>query len=244
MSKPASSKRPKPVDLGAITARAVKRKTKDGKEFYARPDGRSYWQARRRDDRATAWTGWATREELIVTLGGLVAKGLPDSRRSAAPVRTVGELLDGWMERVEGRPDLKPKTIDHYRKGARHIVAWLRDVLVTKFDLDSADEYHRGRSAEGASPRLMYQEFLIFKMAWKWGVKRDRIPARDFPEVKVKVDPSEFVISHHTPRPEEVAEVLDQLEGEWRLAVELLATTGARVGEVCALRRRDLDTSA
>jgi len=178
----------------------------------------------------------------MTALAELVAVGLPSSRRSEGPTRTVGDLLDQWMEWVRGRPDLRPKTIDHYEKAARHIVAWHREVLIREFDLDAADQYHRGRAAERASPRLLAQEFLIFRMAWKWGIKRGKIPARDFPEIKIKVDQNEYVINHHTPRGEDVAAVLEHLSGEWALALLLLATTGARVGEVCLLRRSDLDT--
>ena len=78
--------------------------------------------------------------------------------------------------------------------------------------------------------------------AWRWGRQRDYAPLRDLPRVRVNIDPTRFVIEHRTPSGDDVAKVLGVLEGERRLAVLLLATTGARVREVCLLRRCDLDS--
>jgi integrase/recombinase XerC len=50
-----------------------------------------------------------------------------------------------------------------------------------------------------------------------------------------------FVVNHRTPTPAEARKVLDHLQGDTRLAVHLLAVTGARISEICDLRPRDLD---
>ncbi len=87
----------------------------------------------------------------------------------------------------------------------------------------------------------MVQEFKVLRMAWKWGQECGLVPDRALPRAKVQVDRTHFVANHRTPTEDEVARVLEHLQGDYRLAVELMATTGARVGEVCSLRGRDFD---
>ena len=131
--------------------------------------------------------------------------------------------------------------MDHYDKAARHLVAWLRDVLPARTDRLTVERYRDDRLREGASARLVVQEFKVLRMAWKWGQECGLVPDRALPRAKVQVDRTHFVANHRTPTEDEVARVLEHLQGDYRLAVELMATTGARVGEVCSLRGRDFD---
>jgi len=157
------------------------------------------------------------------------------------PIKNVGDLMDHWVLRSQGRPDLAANTLDHYEKCARHVVAWMRDVAITGVDAASLDRYHRGRVAEEAAPRTISQEFLILRMAWKWGWERGHVHVRVLPRHPVRIPPAEFKINHHTPVAADVAAVLQKMKGEWWMALKLLATTGARRGEVCALQRDDLN---
>ena len=58
-----------------------------------------------------------------------------------------------------------------------------------------------------------------------------------------KVDQSTYVINHRTPTPGDVAAVLKHMDGDYRLGVLLLFATGARIGEVCNLRRKEVEAT-
>jgi integrase len=200
-----------------------------------------YWRARLKGGtRKLVWSGWATRDEAMAVVVDHVNRGLIDSNHSAAPaVRTVGDLLDNWLEFQRQRSDLRPKTVDHYEKAARHLVAWLRENLPGRVDLETVERYRDSRLREGASPRLVQQEFKVWRMAWRRARECGHITAGPLPRVKVKVDG--YIANHHTPSESDVARVLEFLSGDYRLAVLLMATTGARIGEVCAIRHQDFD---
>ena len=62
------------------------------------------------------------------------------------------------------------------------------------------------------------------------------------PDVFVKV--RGYVQNHRTPTPDEVARILPLLAPEDALAIQLLAATGARIGEITRLPRRAIDRGA
>lgn len=152
---------------------------------------------------------------------------------------TLGDLAERWMDVQRNRPDLAANTISHYDKNARHIVAWLKDVRCSLVGADTLERYASSRLTEGASRRLVNQELLTIRMAWKWGQERDLVPPRTLPGKKLKV--TGYVNNHHTPDPSEVPLVLAHINGDAKLVVRLLSVTGARISEVIELRRCDLD---
>lgn len=226
-----------PVEIGPLRASTMKRwrETEAGTQWY--------WRARRKGVRDDVWSGWGTRAYAQERLAELVAGGVPVPRRreAAVEVRTMGDLLDLWVDRQRERPDLRPATVDHYEKCGRHLVAWLRDVDLRRVDRDTLERFRDDRLREGASRRLVVQELKILSMAWRWGQECNHAPTRLLPRVLVQVDDSAFVINHRTPTVGEVAEVLSRLKGDAGLAVRLLAVTGARVSEVCNLAPDALD---
>lgn len=226
-----------PVEIGPLRASTMKRwrETEAGTQWY--------WRARRKGVRDDVWSGWGTRAYAQERLAELVAGGVPVPRRreAAVEVRTMGDLLDLWVDRQRERPDLRPATVDHYEKCGRHLFAWLRDVDLRRVDRDTLERFRDDRLREGASRRLVVQELKILSMAWRWGQECNHAPTRLLPRVLVQVDDSAFVINHRTPTVGEVAEVLSRLKGDAGLAVRLLAVTGARVSEVCNLAPDALD---
>lgn len=237
MPRKATPARPKPVEIGPLRASTMKR-WRDSEH-----GPQSYWRARRKGERDDVWTGWGTRAFVQERLAELVADGVPAPRRreSNVDVRTLGDLMDLWVERQRQRPDLRPATVDHYDKCGRHIVAWLREVDLRRVDRGTLERFRDDRLREGASRRLVVQELKILSMAWRWGQECNHAPTRLLPRVQVQVDDSAFVINHRTPTVGEVAEVLSRMEGDAGLAVRLLAVTGARVSEVCDLAPDALD---
>ncbi|MCB9796075.1 MAG: tyrosine-type recombinase/integrase [Alphaproteobacteria bacterium] len=221
--------RPKPAEVGEVRVTAVR----------GPKDGRWYWRGRRKGQRDTVWTGWATRDEAMAEVARLVTRGLPEATpTSRAELRTVHDLLAAWLDRQERRPDVKPRTVAHYRLAARHMVAWIGEVPVERLDLLTLERYRDDRLNEGASPRVVNQELKGLRTAWNWASEAGLIPGGTLPRVKAKVRGHR--INHHTPTPEDAAAVLAHLDGDRALAVHLLAVTGARISEVVSLRRRDV----
>jgi integrase len=202
--------------------------------------------------RDTVMTGWYSRDEAMAAAAHLVNKGLP----AYAPlgvhrVRTIGDLLSAWHGYQQARivPDgggvggIKPSTGKFYEKAAGHLLAWLGDLSVYELSEDDVRGYLIARKKEGASPRLLLGELRAFRQAWKWGLKRELIPTRPFPDVDFKPDQTVFVINHRTPTRGDVAAVLKHMDGDYRLGVLLLYAMGARIGEVCNLRRKEVEAS-
>ncbi|MFH1466503.1 MAG: tyrosine-type recombinase/integrase [Pseudomonadota bacterium] len=227
--------RPKAIEVGPVRASTTDRwRDREGAIEW-------YWRARRKAERVDFWVGWGTRDAVERRLAGFVVGGIPMPVRQGAlrQVNTLGDLLDHWAEQQTERPDLSPHTIDHYRKCARHIVAWLREVDTRRMDRLTVERYRDNRLREGASRRLVLQELRILGMAWRWGQECALVPDRALPRVPLSIEG--FVINHRTPTPAEALTVLGHLQGDARIAVHLLAVTGARISEICNLRSCDID---
>ena len=240
--------RPKPIEHAPLRLTAHKCRDREGQvqwTWRARltgEDGKRKNVTLKHAETGSRWFGPKEKVAVRAAAAALLADGLPSSSRSESwEVRTLGDLLDLWVDHQRSRSDISPKTFDHYDLCARHLVGKLRDVLIDRVDGGTLEGYREARLREKASPRLVLQELKILAQLWRWGRQRDYVPLRDFPCVRVNIDPTKFVIEHRTPSVDEVAKVLGALDGESRLVVLLLATTGARVSEVCSLRRCDLD---
>lgn len=236
-------RRPKPAELGPARLTAVRGPHSDG-------SGRWYWRARTKGtDQRTVWTGWATRDAAMSAVAALVATGAPlGTTPKATPVDTVGDLLEVWMGHQRTRTGLKASTLKHYRNQARHLVGGLRDVRLQALDRRTVERYVSDRLREQEAkrgrraPRTVKQEVCILSMAWRFGTETGIAPDRAFPRVRVKV--TGHVLNHRTPTAADVAAALTALPEQVKLVVRLLATTGARVGEVAALRCNQYDPAA
>lgn len=105
--------------------------------------------------------------------------------------------------------------------------------------------YAAARTAAGLAPRTLELELRVARVALHWAV-RERVlsatPALRLP--KRRVERAEYRCNHRTPTAAEVGAALARMPpDDWRLAVRLLACTGARVGEIVRLVRADLDVS-
>ena len=118
----------------------------------------------------------------------LVTRGLPEAvAPSCAELRSVHDLLAAWLDRQERRPDVKHRTVEHYRLAARHMVAWIGEVPVERLDLLTLERYRDDRLNEGASPRVVNQELKGLRTAWNWAAEAGLIPGGTLPRVKAKV---------------------------------------------------------
>ena len=254
MSRTKTAK-PKPAEVGPVRLTVMaSRGSKDR--------GRWYWRGRRKAERDTIWTGWATRDEAMAAVAKLVARGLPSSARSedrAAP-RTVGELAARYLAYRKGHvwhgdARKKPKAklcilpISHYKYQlhVRHLIAWIDDVPLGAVSSDVLTSYITNRrhadSRPAKSDRNVERELAFLGYAWIWAKTRGWVTG-ELPKV-MPATIEGYVNNRRTPTPDEVRAVLSLLPGDYRLAVELMVYGGARVREITAkLILKDIDLDA
>ena len=232
MNKP-RYKRPAAIDLGELHLSIVRGPN---------AEGRWYWRARDAD-RATVWTGWATRDEAAREGAAVLAKPRSQSTVTFQPgaASTLGEVLGAWWSVIEGDTALRSSTKRGYLSRLLQLRRHLGHVPVSGMNRAALQGYLTKRMEEGAALRTIRGELISLRHAWRIGVERELIPNRPLPTLTLRIDPKVYVANHRTPTPDEVTRALAELPSELALTVQLLVATGARVGEVIGLRRDDLD---
>ena len=155
--------------------------------------------------------------------------------------RSMGELLDAWFELASA--DLAPKTAHEYE---RIIRARIRPAVghrpVRQVEASEIDRFYRAlqRQAGLSAASVRHVHAILSKamgQAVKWGwIHESPIPRTSPPPVRR----NEVI----PPQPADVVRLLEaarEHDADFGLLLLLAATTGARRGELCALRWRDLD---
>jgi integrase len=159
--------------------------------------------------------------------------GLPDDRPPAALV-TVQDLLEAWMGTVSGRHDLRPRTVLMYRSTAARLVRLHGGTQLALIDTSAAAAL-RTTLLAAMAPATAQLTLLVLTTAWRWALEAGLVLHQPvWPRVRV---PRTL---RHTPRPEDVEAVLEHASGWARLAIALAWSTGARLGELCALDWADV----
>lgn len=225
--------KPDPFGHGNVRCRAVRG---------PRADGRWYWRAEVYEGRQgrTVWTGWATPHEAHLEVDAVTRAG-GHKRETVRAVLTVADLLSVWIgTAVQGRADLSPHTVLSYTGSRDRMVGVIGDVLLARVGIETLETY-RDRymaSREGRGSGTVVQDFGILQAAWNWGRERGLVEDRALPRPRVHF---RTTYSHATPTHAEVQAVIEHLSGWRRVAVHLLYATGARPGEIAALRWRDVN---
>lgn len=218
-----------------------------------RPEGSGTWRLRvyaGRDEstgspiqvhRTFRGSKTAARKALAALVAEVEAQTHPLDRDHA----TVGELLDRWLEHIEGIGKARPKTLYEYR---RKVDGRIRPVLgrrpLARLTAKELDEAYRGWLAEGLSPSTVrvYHSILsaACRQAVKWGLI-DRAPTEQ------ATAPTPRPPTMKVPTPGQLAALVQAAEDEdpvLAAAIGLAALTGARRGELVALRWSDVDLAA
>ena len=232
MNKP-RYKRPAAIDLGDLHVSIVR-----GPNV----EGRWYWRARDAD-RATVWTGWATRDEAAREGAAVLARPKPSATAEfqAKTASTMGEVLSAWWSVIEGDTVLRATTKRSYLNRLQWLSRHFGGVPVSGMNQAALQAYLATRLTAGAAQRTIRAEFISLRHAWRLGIERGLLANRPLPQLKLRIDPKAHVSNHRTPTQDEVARTLRELSGEMALTVQLLVATGARVGEVTSLKRCDFD---
>lgn len=226
-SRPAPPERPKPFAVGVVRVRI---------HSGPRADGRWRWRADRQagDSREHVWTGWGTRTEAEQAVIDQLHSAGPDPREPGS-IRTVADLLGAWSAAQDARTDLAASTQRTCELAVARLLGTIGDVLVDRVDRRVL-ERHRDRC--GDAPATIARDLKYFRQAWRWGREVGCAPVVDLPTVAVARQRP--VRTRYTPTRPEIASVLDQASPVVRMALVLMSTTGARIGEVLGLRWRDV----
>jgi integrase len=158
-------------------------------------------------------------------------------------LRTFGELLDDWLA-FKIAADRSPTTIDRYRGVIeRQLKPTLGAVRLDRLETRAFDDLYRDlgvdvKAATILKVHLVARAALDRAVRWGW---LDRNPATNAEPPPVR---SPMI---RPPSPEELARLLAVAEQDdplFALVLRVAAATGARRGELCALRWTDLDFEA
>lgn len=157
--------------------------------------------------------------------------------------RTVGDLLDRWIEQIE--PTRRPSTIQGYRRKIEHdIRPALGQTPLAKLSSEQLDRFYAKQSKRGLSDSTVRQMHAIIAAAchqavkWKW-IREN--PTTDASPPAVRAPALVVPDMEQVNALYKAARDFDPVIGT---AVALAALTGARRGEICALRWSDVDLVA
>lgn len=180
-----------------------------------------------------------TRREAERELSHLLVE-VDEGRHAAAAPITFGELLDRWLD-VKRRL-VEPKTIESYewvaRKYVRPALGERKVASLRPIDLDELYSELHGRGLSARTVRICHTVIRqALEQARRWGLIA-RNPAVDAtPPVQRR---REIV----PPTVEQVHTLLEAAEADdadFAAYLRMLAATGCRRGEACALRWTDVD---
>lgn len=232
------SSRPKTQSAGPYRARAIRGPQKT--------DNRWYWRVERYQagKGKTCWTGWATIEEVQRVCAELL---LNDGARlkdptATEPALTVDLLFRRWVAYQEDRGDLRPASVECCREaGKRFASSSLAQVRVDRVERSTLDAWIASSLRAGRASRTLAHDLGKLNQAWRWAREVGMIDARELPRVRLVVRPSR---ESYTPTPGEVGEVVRELRRRGlehhAIAVEVLAATGVRRGELLSLRKEGI----
>ena len=187
-------------------------------------------------------TAYGDADAADVALAELVAEvGTSDH---AGPSETLGSLLDRWLARVTVLKALSPTTVQEHRRTIdKTIKPVLGDVELRKLDPEVLDTFYtslltREKPLSAASVRRVHAVIsAACAQAVKWKWLADNPAARATP-------PPLRQAQKATPTPADVQAMIaaaDPDDPDMACLIALAAVTGARRGELCALRWSDVD---
>lgn len=230
-----------PTRRGRGTGWGTIRKLPSGK-FQARyrgPDGNRYAVAGFGKERAARDWLDATHARIITGTWRSPAEEKAEAERQAKlrTAQTFGTYAATWIDQrhnSHGEP-LRVKTATEYRRALRNGLHrfdgdHIADITPERVRTWHAERSQKARTAAGAEARLL--RAILNTAAMDGIIDRNPVPG--------DLTRTHTGIEHRPPTSGELAVLIDNMHGKYRLAVLLAAYGGLRRGEWAALRRRDI----
>lgn len=196
---------------------------------------RWYWRLRRSvgGKLRTLWTGWATAAEAEAEAVRILAGPMPeDDEKPVERPETVRHLLRLWTRVQKQRwqdGTIRERSWLAYKGSARRLGRHIGDVRLEMVTRSTLERY---RDTTGYAALTVRSDLTtVLASAWTWARERGLVDW-DLPEVKTSTATTR---PKPIPTPGEAAAVVKHLSKRNRLIVLLVASTGARVGEVAEL---------
>jgi integrase len=204
-------------------------------------DGRRYWRARTGSPRTTVWAGWATAAEVPLLVAEALRRGPLRRVAARAPVAVLSDLLQAWVAHQESRHaggQIADRSLTAYRQAAGYWHEDLGDVRLARLTRVAVEDVVTSWRASGIAARTCRLGVDVLRAALRWGADRGHVPqALDLRRITAATArPDEFAGVHHTPTRGELVQALHHVQGYHRALLELQGLTGARIGEIAALR--------
>lgn len=158
----------------------------------------------------------------------------------AGPGATVAQLVARWRRHAE--PDWSPTTRAAYGSYlAHHVLPALGGLKVIDVQPSTIDDLYADLRAKGLAPASIGKVHVILRRAfgeavrWRWITANPATAARPPKVARPELSP---------PSAAQVRELLASAGPALRCYLAVAADTGARRGEVCALRWADVDLDA
>ncbi len=147
---------------------------------------------------------------------------------------TLRVYAGAWL----GGRDLRPRTAEHYRSMLEHhILPELGDLPLSRLTPIVVRDWYGGLNRD--APTLRAHTYSLLRTILNTAVRDELIDANP-----CRVEGAGSVKRARDMRPatvEELAVMVEAMPDEYRLLLLLAAWCALRVGEVCALQRRDID---
>jgi integrase len=164
-----------------------------------------------------------------------------EAGRTVRTAATLGELLDEWIRRLEAGGDHRPSTLLGYRRKIEHdIRPALGKARLSRLGPAQLDRFYGEQLGRGMSSATVRQMHAVISAACHQAVKWGWLPS----------NPAERATPPAVRNPKMAIPEFDQINTLYRaardydpvlgMAVALAALTGARRGELCALRWSDV----
>lgn len=209
---------------GRYEARYIKGRRTDGKPVYGFCYGRTYNEAKEKADRA--------REEIA-------RKGEPHHSRG----RNLSCFCDDWLAANSTR--LKPSSAAKYRADMEnHIKPYFGDKMPWEIQTEEINGFTQMMLTEkGLSPKTVRSILTLFHTVFSYMRKRS---GEELPQLEISYPKNNRKSTRILDKKEEAAlALLLAREMDYcKFGVYLALRTGMRIGEICALRWRDISFQA
>ncbi|MGH9109456.1 MAG: tyrosine-type recombinase/integrase [Acidimicrobiales bacterium] len=165
--------------------------------------------------------------------------------RRWGPTTTVNDAILAWRD--NGWEDLSPKTTRHYESIWKvHIAGSIGRRRIADLSTYDVERFYRSLKADGLSQATVRQVKAVLhrslRLAQKWSGGSLRNPAADADLPSWRLE--ERTDAVRAPEAQEIRDLIAAAEADdvrFGVFLRLLAATGMRRGEACALRWSDVD---